>query len=276
MQRPSAIPTVSIPLARRPSQGGEYQVYLSPADGLELGSVTVTGANAGTYTADTGYAVALAARPSDLVVVLENGRKVGGSLTVHVVGTDQADAALSGNATLEFPAWAGVSQEAFPTGLAAEVVVAANKYFKTVTSVTVTAADVDAKDAKLILLGMPDQSTYERVGCTTSKEITTPSRTGRPMACEMNGSAFTAAGVSTPGELSISAADTGPGSLQRFDGVRCVAQIRVVHEGSEVRRLYMTGHYVKVRLQAPTGEEQATHQSQGPFERYAYFLPASA
>lgn len=276
MQRPSALPTVSIPLARRPSQGGEYQVFLSPMDGLELGSVSITGANAGTYTADTGYAVALAARPSDLIVLLENGRKAGGALTVHVVGTDQTDAALSGNATIEFPSWAGVSQEAYPTGFAAEVIVAANKQFKTVSSVTVLAADVDAKDAKLILLGMPDQSTYERVGCTTSKEITTPSRVGRPMPCEMNGSAFTAAGVSRPGELSISAADTGSGSLQRFDGVRCTAQVRVVHEGTEVRRMYMPGHYVTVRLSAPTGEEQATHQSQGPFERFAYFLPASA
>lgn len=277
MQRPADLTPENIPLVRRPSQGGEFQVFLSPQEAFEVGSVSITGSNAGTFTADTGYAVSLADRPSDLIVLLENGRKTGGPISVHVVGTDQNDAALSGNAVLEFPAWAGVSDEAFPTGFASEVLVTdGTKRFKTVSLVTVLASESEATDAKLIVLGMPNQSTYERVGCTTSKEIETPSRVGRAMPCEMNGSAFTGAGRSKAGSLTISAQDTGPASLARFDGMRTVAQIRVVHESREARRIYMTGHYVSVRNSAPDGEEVANHTSQGPFERYAYMLPLDA
>jgi hypothetical protein len=276
MQRPDALTSDKISLARRPSAGGEYQVHLSTQEALELGSLLVTGADAGTYTGDTGYAVSLAARPSDLLVVLENGQPVNGPIVVHVVGTDATNAALSGNATLEFPTWSGVDDDAFPTGLAAEVIVPANKQFKTVTSVTVLDAAAQAKDAKLILLGMPNSDTYDRVGCTTSKQITTPSRPGRTIPCEMQGAAFTAAGRSRAGALTISAKDQGPASLSRFDGLRTVARISVVHQGVEARRMFMTGHYVTVELSAPDGEEDATHQSQGPFERFAYLLPADA
>lgn len=276
MQRPAALTADKISLARRPSAGGEYQVSLSTEEALELGTVSITGANAGTYTGDTGYAVSLAARPSDVIVLLEHGQAVGGSITVHVVGTDATNAALSGNATLEFPTWAGVEDEAFPTGLAGEVIVAANKKFKTVTSVTVLNANAAAKDAKLIVLAMPDSETFVKVGCTTSKQYTTPSRPGRTIACEMQGSAFVAAGRSRPGSLTISAKDQGAAGLSRFDGLRTVARISVVHQGVEARRMFMTGHYVTVELSAPDGEEDATHQSQGPFERFAYFFPADA
>lgn len=275
-QRPAALSSGNIPLARRPSQGGEFQVFLSAQDALEVGAVTVTGLNAGSYAPDSGYAVALAARPSELVVVLENGRVTSGNVAVHVVGTDQNDAALSGNAVLDFPAWCGVADSAFPTGMAAEVIVPAGRMFKTITGVTVTGAPVAAKDARLIVLGMPDIASYERVGCTTSKEIETPSRVGRPIACEMQGSAFTAAGRSRPGALTISAKDLGPGSLSRFDGIRTTVQIRVQHESVEARRYFMTGHFVSVRHSAPDGEEEATLSSQGPFERFALLLPADA
>lgn len=276
MNAPAALEANLINVARRPSQGGEYQTWFSREPSLPLGRFTVSGADAGTWAGDSGYAVGLEDDPRELVAQVEIACSPGGAVTLTITGTNVADAAIVGTAVIEFPDWSGLAQTDFPISYSVDVVPAVAGLFKTITTVAVDCLAA-AAGMKIQIFGMPAQDSYLRIGCTEAKTYNSKSRVSRPIACEMDGSAFTAKGRSKPGELSITAKDSGTAGLGPFDGARVTVKFAVVHDGDvSVRNLYYTGYDVALEATAGDGETEATQMTKGNYETMMYMLPVSA
>lgn len=276
-QAPAALATTQIGAARRPIQSGEYQVLFSQEPIYELGSLEITGANAASVSLDAGFAVALAARPSDVVVALRTSGYAGGSaIAVQLIGTDQTNAALSGVGQVRFPNWSGQPNNQLPIGLAVDVVVPDGKKFKTINTVNVSAAAV-AKGTKLRIYGNPDTSTYVRVGCTTGASFNTPARPGRNIGCGMDGTAFSAKGMSRPGEITVTAKDSNTSGLMPFNGSNVSVMVQgVIDDTVTAVRYYLSRFDVAVRKQIGDGETEATDEAQGVYEGFMMVIAPDA
>jgi hypothetical protein len=269
---PSVVAAADYGIARRPSFGGEMKVYLSSDEAVEIGEISMTATNSGTYEGDTVNEAVLAANPSDLVLVVSPEVKSDTPIVVTVTGTDQFDVSRTFVGTIIPPAWVPNQTYDFPEGYAVDLVPSVvGKKVKTITDVSVSGGD---RGSKMKIVKLPSLDTFTIVGCTTDKEFTTKTRPPKPIACGLDGSEHVKFGRSEPGSLNVtqkyvSYAD----GLGRFAGRRCTAMAVVEKEEAVITERHFFGNFVpKVMPKMPDGDGEATMGGEGLYEQYAFFV----
>lgn len=265
---PTVIAATDYPIARRPSFGAEMLVSLSSEETYELGQVYMEAVASGTWEADVPNAAVLLADPSDIVVMVSPEVKSAAQVVVTVTGTNSADGALTGTATIKPPAWVPNQTFDFGEGYAVDVVAASA--FKTITGVTFTQG---SKGGKLRLFKLPALDTFSLVGVTTAKDFTPKTRTPKPIADGLDGSAFVKFGRTAPGTLSITQKFVSfSDGLMRFAGRRCTAVAVVEKEETLITERLIFGNFVPpAKIAFPDGDDEATNSAEGMFEAFFVF-----
>jgi hypothetical protein len=233
MQGPTALTLAQVQIAVKPVLGGEMRVYVTRDQSLQLASFTVAAANSGVQDVGSPYSynnLSLSSQvngyPMDLVVVAENLVQDAGPILITISGTDQNNAAQTGVAVLEAPAYAGVSDNIFEAGWMADVVptVATSQWLSFLNfSINCTAAAVGSKFS---IWAMPNvnagaygQTNYRLIGATQEKSVTTNAQQPLAISAGLQEGAYIKGGVIPVAMLRVKARwiSLGDGIL-RFDG----------------------------------------------------------
>lgn len=276
MLRPAALAATDYAAALRPLQGYERRLKVSLGNAYVMGELTLHGLNSGTWTAAAAEAASLAADPHEIVFVLDTPADAGegGSIVVTVTGTDQNDAALSTKtATISVPAYSTLTRASFPRGYGAEVQVTEGKYWKTITSVTVT-CPASCANVRLKCVAIPALSTFSLVGCRANLDLTVKVQKPFPIQCGIDLGAYVKPGEITVGNLSVSAKIlNGAEGLNRINGRRVVGMIQDLKEETlDVGHTFLTGLIISGDESAGEGQEPAMFQAQGLFEQSVTLL----
>lgn len=276
-QAPPNFPFAKLAEARKPNSGGELQVFISPAQALEVATFTCTAANSGTLSIDAGYAAALSAEPRDLVAVVAGATlQPTADVVLNVTGIDSDSAGHAGAATIANPNWVGSTVRVFPIGYGVDVIPAATyKLWKVLGAIIPTNLPVGAK---VKIFSMPLLSSYERVGCTSSISFNTKEAGNRAVACGLDGSAFTKRARSEPGELSIDAKDfTILDGLAKYRGAPVTVLVKVVKdETTTTEHLFFTGVRYKAKTTHGDGDDDSTQAASGMFEAFIGMMAKAA
>lgn len=252
---PSALPGAGISRARRPTQGGECELWLS----------TQRAFIAATQTGGSGQPCTVFEKPilagdsRRLAVVLlspASGTTLGA--TVGVYGRDQDGVALSGEAEIDCPGWlAHPSGTPMPAGSGYQVSVPTGKQFSRIDAVYPPAG------LKVAVVAVPSDASFFHAGCVNSREIPfgrefRAAPTGSPREIQRHLPGGDMAVTTTPPGSFMS----GPGS---FLGGSCVGLFRTMKEGANPENLLVVDWSVSERLSAPEGGDVVTAQFSGPF-----------
>lgn len=276
MLRPEDIAPSNYGIALKPLLGKEKKIKISAKPAIEVASIEVTGANAVTTTTSVAGAGALAARPSELLIKLEEELSADAAMVIGVVGTDENDAVLSGSARFAPPAYAQEQSFVFPAGTAREVVVTGNKKFKTITSIVPTSIPVSAKYGRLSLFGMPPMDSFVLVGCRTNLSYATETRHAVAVACGGDDSAFVKPGQKPQREVSVTVkVPSLSDGLARYDGKSNIVLLAVSEKEGRVvtDHEFLIGVTLSARRTDPEASEPSTLEATGIYEDYAH-LPA--
>lgn len=264
---PEEVAVDQYPIIQKPDFGGEANVFLSTDSAIEYGKFEIMAADSGVFTADPVND--LPSDGKDLVAVIDNASglidEAAVTVTANVTFADNTTGTAV--ATFEPPGYARVEQNVFPVGFAVDLVPSSAKKIKAITSVSVDATLL-AKGAVIAIWGPPDLDGFALVGCTTDKDFSTKARPSRPIACGMDGSAFSKRGRSEPGELNITAKVLNFGDgLARFNGVRCTAMVELEKEDTLISaRIFFAEYVPTVRATYGDGEDEATFAGTGIYE----------
>jgi hypothetical protein len=274
--RPNDISAANLGIALKPLFGREKKLKISLLPAIEIANMTVTGVNALSTTLINAGATQLNARPSEVLIKLDEEVRAGAAIQFGVVGTDQDGAYLSGAAKFSNPTYAQEQGYALPPGTAREVVVTSGRKFKTVTQIIPTAADAEALGAKFSVFGMPDQSSYVLVGCRVNLNYSTESREPMSVACGGDESAFVKPGQKPKREVSVTVKlPTLSDGLKRYNGMSNIVALAVSDKEDRVvtDHEYLIGMQISGRHSDPESSEPSTLEATGQYEDYAH-IPA--
>lgn len=275
-QRPPNIALADLNEARKPNSGGEFQVWVSPEDMLEVARFTCTSPTSGTLSIDAGFAAALLAEPRDLVaVVAATALQPSANVTLAITGHDADAAPLNGVATIAVPSWLGSSTRFFPPGFAVDVVVAAGKLFETIEALVPANA---VAGAQFILFSMPLQSSYERIGCATGIDYNDPVSGSRAVACGLDGSAFTKRARSEPGELTLTAKDFNQmEGLAKYRGASVTVMLKLLKdERIHTHNFFFSSYRAKTKNTHGDGDDDSSVTATGMFEKSVVLMAVAA
>jgi hypothetical protein len=277
MLRPSDITPANVPIALKPLLGKEKKLYISLLPAIEMASATITGAGALTATISNAGAIQLEDRPCELLIKLEEEMRAGAAVVLGVIGTDEADAVISGAARFSNPTYAQEQGYGFPAGTAREVLVAgASRKFKTITTIVPQSVDAEALGGKFSVFGLPDSSSFILVGCRVNLNYTPENRQPLSVACGGDDSAFVKPGQKPVREVSVTVKlPSYSDGLKRYNGM---SNLVLLAKSDKEERVVTDHEYlIGAQLQGghtdPEASEPSTLEATGQYEDYAH-IPA--
>ena len=191
MIQPTTIASTDYQVARKPTLGGEIEVWASPDEAYEFSTVEYATANSGVQTNhDYNVLATIHTSGSDLAVVIKEYFNATASVTVNFVGTDENGAAMTGAATIAPPGWATQDNYRFPEGAAFDITPTAPTYtgkkWKTIGYAGHTGGTISATSAFRIF-SFPVSTSFKQTSCNTSVEYATPIRPAIAIPCGMDG-----------------------------------------------------------------------------------------
>lgn len=276
--RPANISAANIPIAVKPLLGKEKKLFISLKPAIEVGSATITGAGALTQTLNNAGGVQLTARPSNLLVKLEEEVDLGATAgVIGVVGTDENDAVISGAARFANPTYAQEQGYRFPAGTSREVLVSGlSRKFKTMTVIVPQAINAEALGGKLSVFGLPAPGDFQLVGCRVNLDYPDESRESVNIACGGDDSAFVKPGQKPVREFTVSVKlPTYSDGLKRYSGMSNLV-LRLDSDKEErviSDREFLMGVHLMGRHTDPEASEASTLECSGKYEDYAH-IPA--
>ena len=233
-------------MALKPTLGYEQQLYVSTQQTCEPGFVDLAAPNSGVYTANVADAALLLANPQQLMAVLENDVDMDTANVVLVVqGTDQNGAPLSGVATFQAPAYSQMSQRVFPKAWAVEVIPPVDgSKFATITAAALSVTNAaKAVGLRIALFGVPDLSTFTKIGCKVSMGYDLKVPVPHAIQCGRDMSAFIKPGEIPVGAMEITAkVPTFSDGLTRVNGRRVTGLIKEIKEDKlDTMHIFLTG-----------------------------------
>lgn len=267
---PAELSTANYFLMGEPLFGAEMEAHITQKQPSELGLLTITGAATGTFVADTIGAAQISAVPQSLVAVVDEAILDAGAsdIVLTVSGTDNLAASITGTATIKVPAYAQNQVRTFARGFAVDVIVSADKKFKTITGVTVACA-AEATNARIKLFGLPEVTDFERVGCTGEGEFQPRVRADAPVRCGSDPSAFVKVGDLREGNLRITAKYFNyMAGLARYAGQRCVVLLKEMRSGQKIPTTYhyCTQFVPSGAISTPEGSEPCMNTTEGRYQ----------
>lgn len=275
MQRPSDIATANFGIALKPLLGREKKLKISTTPAIEVAGLEVTAVNALTATASNAGVAALAARPSEVLIKLEEELKAGAAVTIGVAGLDQDDNYLSGVARFAPPSYAQESDYVFPAGTAREVQITSGRKFKSISTYAPT-ADTLAVGAKFSVFGMPPLTDYVLVGCRVQLDYTPEVREPVSIACGGDDNAFTKPGQKPRRDVSITAKlPSLSDGLARYNGLSDLVLLAVSEKQDKITtdHEFLIGAIVTGGHRNPEASEPSMIEARGLYEDYAH-IPA--
>lgn len=281
-QGPPDFPTSQINAARKPGSGGEYELYITQEPAYELATIKQGAAGSPTLAVDSGYAVAVSARPSDLVAVVTsnnfNATNLAGApqFVLNVVFDDNSTGTVT--AVLQMPAWLGqgTADRSFPIGFAVDAA-HASKSVKAVTSLQ--SASNFPLNSKISIFAMPPiaMADYKRIGCQTNLQFTTKESPGRPVPCGLDGAAYVKRGRSEPGTVNFGGKGfTQADVIARYRGIQVILRADVKKDDVVVNeRLFFIGVIYKKSAEVGEGDDDAAERCEGFYESFIATLPAA-
>jgi hypothetical protein len=276
---PPVISVANYTLIKSPLLGGELKAYISPISSVDLGTFTVTGADAGTLALNTDAAAQLSAVPMDVVVMLDNAVPDAGAqdVTLTLAGTDDATTAITdGTAVLKVPGYAQVAARTFPRCFAVDLKLAANRKVKTITGVTVDCAAA-AAGTRFRLFGVPPIASFNVVGCVDEKDFSLRVQDATAIACGLNASAFVKPGMIQPGTVNITAKSINDADgLARYVGRPVTVMIEGVRESRiSTERYFFLRTTFGLQKRGPAGQETVMDTANGIAEESLMMLAPS-
>ena len=277
---PAELVTDRYPLMAEPLFGAEIEAHITSRQPADLGLLTITGASASTFEADTVGAALLLATPMSLVIVLDESITDAGDLDLlfTVAGVLDDDSAGTGTAQVRVPGYAQNQARTFPRGFAVDVVVPGGLKFKTFTAITVVCA-AEATNARFRLFGLPDIADFERVGCTGAGSFQPRVRADAPVRCGSDPSAFVKEGDLREGSLRVEAKYFNYAQgLARYAGQRCTVLLKEMRSGAKIPATfhYVTQFVPSGEISMPEGSEACMNTTEGRFQTNLSFLAPTA
>lgn len=264
---PPPIPAHLITQARRPTQSGEWEVWLSVQRAFLAASQT-GGSGQPCAVYEQGI---LAAGPRPLAITLLSPATGLAALsgTVGIYGENEDGFAMSGQAHLSNPSWtAAHANSPLPVGSAFEVPTVDGKRWRRIDAV------YPSHNLKVGVIALPTNDTFSKVGCVIARDL----GMGREMRIAPTGSPREISRWLPGGELSVSAtpAPTHNAGLGAFAGSSCTALIRVTKEAVTAEHLLVVDWMPSHKANAGEGESLVTGVYSGPFAATAAFTAHSA
>jgi hypothetical protein len=278
MQRPTDISTANLAIALKPLFGREKKLKLSLQPAIEMANLTVDGLNHLNTSLSNAGAIQLLARPSEVLIKLDEEVRANAAMIIGVVGTDQDGAYLSGSARFSNPTYAQEQGYGFPAGTGREVVVTDGRKFKTIVNIIPTALDTGALGAKFSVFGMPDMSTYVLVGCRVNLNYTPENREPTSIACGGGDPAYVKPGQKPKREVSVTVKlPTLSDGLKRYNGMSNLVALAVSDKEDRVitDHEFLIGMQIAGKHTDPEASEPSTLEASGQYEDYVH-LPAGA
>lgn len=278
---PPTLATGNFPIMGEPLFGAEMESWISPKQPAELGLFTISGASAGAFEADTIGAAQLLAVPQSLIVVVDEAIvDAGANIVLTVSGVAEDASNITGTATLTTPAYLQNQTKSFARGFAVDVIVAADKKFRSINNGGITVVcNALATNARIRVFGLPETTDFERVGCTGSGSFQPRVRQDAPVRCGSNPSAFVKEGDLREGHLRIEAKYFNYGAgLARYAGQRCMVLLKEMRTGAKIPTCYhfVTQFVPSGEITVPEGSEPCMNTAEGRFQHNMSFLAPTA
>lgn len=281
MLGPKTIAVSAYPVATKPLLGFEQQLYVTTQPFTDLGILTVTALNSGTYTASAANNALLATAPQQLLCICETTDVLGaGPLVVQAIGTDLNGNPLSGVATFTPPGYAQDKSYDICQHRAAEFLpYQSNVYvdgtaFKTITSIVPIGADATYTNARFRVVGMPAVSAFIKIGTKINLEI--DPKIQEPVAIQ-DGSdkgAFIKPGEIPVGSLTISTKEpSSADGLRRYSGHTLTGLVQEVKQDFlPTQSIYIGGLYIAAKPKGSEGQEAVTLECTAMYQRIGSVL----
>ena len=275
----TAIASVDLDIAEAPYLGGEFAVYLSRTQSVNLGSITMTASGSGsvgsyaTWAGNPGAVIKAGGADLQLVATGEL-QSPNGPCTVVFNVINELAAATTLTFTFNTPARAADASASFPRGVATDGVLAAGSKVVSITSLqSITNGN---RGSLFALYQLPEAADYVLVGCTTEKKFTTKSREPVGIDDGMERDRFVKKGKTKRGTLTIDSKFGGmTDRLTRFDGARCTAMLLGIKDGQVTTdRLVFAGYIPGVDVDLPDGEGEAKENAAGGLYEEGLFFVA--
>ena len=279
MLKPIDLTSDQYKVALKPSLGYEKQLLVSTQQHTDLGVLAITAANVGVYSPNVADNAQLLAIPQELFVTLDSDVLGTAACVVTIIGTDQADAILTGIATFRPPGYAQDQTFGFPKGWAHQVEVTAGKMFKTITSVTPTTANASWVGVHLHVFGVPtadDTSAGTFRLINTKVSLNFDPKTPMPTAIQ---SGRDKGAYIKPGEIEIGALEISSkipcaaDSLSRVNGRRVTGWIRELKEDKiNTQNIFILGLIMTSKEKNGESVEPSTLDATSMYEVFAFIL----
>ncbi|MHB1308291.1 MAG: hypothetical protein ACYDC1_06290 [Limisphaerales bacterium] len=267
-----------------PELGGEKRVYVSLQEAVELGVLTITGADTGTWEATPGVTTPTGGFDIAGIVTTPDGLRGGAqNVTVTVAGKDGTDLTISGVAVFQPPSYGRFATKFFPIGTAADAVVTGGTKFKgavantvAVTGVTVDCA-ADSIYSKITLYAIPTLVWEELPGLD---EFQFDDKSSVPVAIPqgMDGAKWKKHGRSRQGSFSFTCKSFQTlDDVTRFSGANLMLRVDVRKRDRVIsHRAVLFDASFTTTSNKPDGETVATNSGQGVYEQLAIFASQAA
>lgn len=259
---PTTLASTDYSTAQNPVLGGEALVYLSTSPSRLLGTAQLTSDGVISYK----YVGLPAVSQGPIVAIA-----IGGGIFQAAADTITF-AGLTGSFSPS--GWSSITNFNFPVGRAVEL---AGTY-STPSSASVPTLGLSPgagmlAGSQFALMELPPWTSFILAGCTTSRNITVPSRGTKNIACGMNEAEWTVPGVVKAGMLEVDGLNQGwDDGLLRFSGVKCQAAIVILKEGRlTTSRAICVDWTGECKAPLPTGESEGTVSLSGSFSKLAAF-----
>lgn len=255
------------PMATKPLLGFEQQLWVSTQPFTDLGLLTVTGVNSGTYTANTAPNTVLASAPQELLCILETTGLLGDSpLVVQVVGADKHGNPLSGVATFTPPGYAQDRNYDIHQHRAVDVIPYQNDVwvdgtpFMTISAVTPLGASAAYLNSQFRLAGFPPLASLIKIGTKISAEF--DEKVQDPVAIQdgKDKGKYIKPGTIPVGTLTISSKDpVSADGLRRYNGLALTGVIEEVKQDVlHTQHVWLGNLFITAKPKGGEGEDPVT------------------
>jgi len=264
LYEPDDIATVDVPIARKPTIGGEKKLWISDEPVIEVGEIAWVTDGSGVYTADqintipaTGY---------DLQLKVDGELQSDTSVVVTIVGTDQDDAAVTGTATLSYPKWSSNKTYDYVEGISCDVVpTVSTQKFKTISSISVSGGK---KWGKVKLFNLPTAASWQYVDFIRSVEPTIGTYPAHPVPDGLDGAKDVTRGRSDPSGVRVTCNNRGMvDGIQRYAGRQICIRQEIKKQGKVLTERHVFGNVIiAADSNFPDGDEESMQTAAGMME----------
>lgn len=271
--QPAAVVQQNVGTVQEPFFGGEFGVYLTTVQALQIGTITFTAAGTATYTANAAVTLAT---PNDLqltALVAIQALPTDPPVGVQLMGVSDASANITGTVFFNPPTWSTNLDPNFGRGIAFDLNPSVpGAKFKSITGLgAVTGGQFGLK---IGVFSLPQQSDYVFIGCTTEIDFNAKDRMAKGVDCRMETDAFIKAGKTQAGELKIgSKLFSMVEGMARFSGLKATAMLVGVKDGILIGdQLVFTAYRPTIKARLPDGDGESMSDAEGKFEEHLFFV----